>query len=84
VATAGRTTIYPQVFQNPVAQTDVYDFSTGTWSTLANIPTLRAGAISVGVGSEVLVAGGEISGAPENKALREVAAVVLCLVMKCT
>ena len=74
VATAGRTTIYPQVFQNAVAVTDVYDFNTGNWSTAANIPTLRAGAISVGVGSEVLVAGGEISGASENKALRNVEA----------
>lgn len=74
VATAGRTTIYPQVFQNAVGVTDVYDFNTGNWSTEANIPTLRAGAISVGVGSEVLVAGGEISGAPENKALRNVEA----------
>jgi hypothetical protein len=43
-----------------IAEVDVYDFTTGTWSTLPlGIPTLRAGAGTVAVGNEIVVLGGE-------------------------
>lgn len=61
VAAAGRATTQPDPFINAVAATDVYNFSTGSWSTGANIPTVRAGALATASGTEVLVAGGEIN-----------------------
>ena len=45
-----------------VEEVDIYDFSTGQWSTLppsGDIPTPRAGAGTVAVGSHVVVIGGE-------------------------
>jgi hypothetical protein len=45
-----------------IAQVDVFDFATSTWSTLptgSNIPTPRAGASNVVLGNEVIVIGGE-------------------------
>ncbi|GAA4341535.1 malectin domain-containing carbohydrate-binding protein [Flaviaesturariibacter amylovorans] len=51
-----------QDFELAVPEVDVYDFATGTWSTLpasANIPTPRSGASNVTIGNEVIVIGGE-------------------------
>ncbi|MGQ7843157.1 Kelch repeat-containing protein [Granulosicoccus sp. 3-233] len=60
VAAAGRESDQPNTFDDAVRQTDVYDFSTNSWSTGANIPTVRAGVFAAPAGNEVLVAGGEI------------------------
>jgi len=60
VVAAGRKSIYPNVFENTVAATDVYDFGTGSWSNAKPIPTLRAGAMAVSVGPEVVIIGGEV------------------------
>ncbi len=60
VAAAGRESDQPDPFDDAVRQTDVYDFSTNSWSTGANIPTARAGVFAASAGNEVLVAGGEI------------------------
>ena len=52
-----------QVFDLTVAEVDVFDLATATWSTLpppaGNLPRLRAGTMSLGVGPLLLVAGGE-------------------------
>lgn len=51
-----------QTFSLTVPEVDVYDFTTGKWSTLpgtSNIPTKRAGAGTVVLGNELLVIGGE-------------------------
>ncbi|SHJ02657.1 PKD domain-containing protein [Pseudozobellia thermophila] len=51
------------VFKPTVAEVDVYDFSTGTWSTLPsdqNIPTPRAAAAVAGFNGKLIVAGGEV------------------------
>jgi large repetitive protein len=57
---SGRQSAYPNTFNNTVAEVDVYDFTTGTWSTLsANLPTPRAGAGVVAYENEILVIGGE-------------------------
>ena len=51
-----------QVFDLTIPEVDVYDFSKRSWSTLppkSNLPTLRAGASAVAVGSELIVVGGE-------------------------
>ena len=61
VAAAGRESDQPDPFDDAVVQTDIYDFSTKSWSTGANIPTARAGVFATPAGSEVLVAGGEIN-----------------------
>jgi N-acetylneuraminic acid mutarotase len=43
-----------------IAEIDVFNFTTGTWSTLpTTLPTLRGGAGTVAVGNEVIVMGGE-------------------------
>lgn len=48
------------VFAPVVSEVDIYDFATGEWSTVkAGIPTPRAGTMSVALGNEVLVIGGE-------------------------
>ena len=60
VASAGRQTALPNPFNSPVLPTDVYDFASQSWSTAADIPTGRAGALAVAYGAEVVVAGGEI------------------------
>lgn len=48
------------VFAPVLSEVDLYDFKSGTWETLADgIPTPRAGTMSLAVGEEVLVIGGE-------------------------
>ena len=45
-----------------IPEVDVYDFASGTWSTLpatANIPTQRAGASTVLLNDQIVVIGGE-------------------------
>lgn len=45
-----------------IPEVDVYDFASGTWSTLpasANIPTQRAGASTVLLNNRIIVIGGE-------------------------
>lgn len=61
IAASGRQTRMPNPAANPVAQTDVYDFSTGQWTVSADIPTARGGAVAVPYGDELIVAGGEIN-----------------------
>lgn len=61
IASAGRQTNMPNPAANPVPATDVYDFISGEWHTAASIPTVRAGAVAIGYGGEVIVAGGEIN-----------------------
>lgn len=59
-AAAGRQTELPQPQANTLPLVDVYDFSTGAWSTLPDpIPTERAGAVAVAAGTHLIVAGGE-------------------------
>jgi N-acetylneuraminic acid mutarotase len=49
-----------QTFANTEPKVDVYDFVSGTWTTLANdLPTERAGAAVAVLGNELLVIGGE-------------------------
>ena len=56
----GRQTALPQPQANTVGPVDVFDFSTGTWSTLPfALPTERAGTVSVVRGEHLIVAGGE-------------------------
>jgi N-acetylneuraminic acid mutarotase len=68
-----------QVFNLTVPETDIYDIATGTWSTLpaatGNIPTVRAGCMSIGVGPYLLVGGGESVKQPDNLAHNEVEAL---------
>jgi hypothetical protein len=59
VVAGGRKTNTPIPFANTVGRTNVYDFRTGRWSNEANIPTQRAGTMTVAVGDEVVVIGGE-------------------------
>ncbi|NND90841.1 MAG: hypothetical protein HKN42_08235 [Granulosicoccus sp.] len=61
VAAGGRRSDLPDVFDKGVAATDIFDIATATWHVGADIPTLRAGALAVAAGNEVLVAGGEIN-----------------------
>ncbi|MBX2838462.1 MAG: hypothetical protein KTR35_16510 [Gammaproteobacteria bacterium] len=72
VASAGRQTSQPNPFANTVLATDVYDFSSNTWVTTTDIPSARAGALSVAHGAEVIVAGGEVY--PNTDALATVEA----------
>ena len=65
VAAGGRATDQPNVFANTIAATDIYDFSTGVWRSGASIPNPRAGAVTAGAGSELVIAGGESSGRTE-------------------
>lgn len=64
VATGGRKSGYEgQGFESTIAETDVYDFNTETWTTLpspeGDIPTQRAGTAATSVGNEAIVIGGE-------------------------
>lgn len=59
VAAAGRQTAFPNTFNNTLSVTDVYNFDTGNWQTGRVIPTERAGTMTVSVGQEVIVIGGE-------------------------
>jgi len=62
IVAGGRQTDIPNPFDGTVAATNIYNFDSGQWRTAAAIPTERAGAIAVGVGSEIVVAGGEAAG----------------------
>ncbi|REA62421.1 galactose oxidase [Dyadobacter luteus] len=56
-----------QVLNTTIKETDLYDFTTGKWTTLDpenNIPTMRAGHTAIALGNKVLLIGGE-SGAQE-------------------
>jgi N-acetylneuraminic acid mutarotase len=51
-----------QVFNLTIAEVDVFSLATATWTTLpasSNLPTPRAGSMSLTLGSSVLVVGGE-------------------------
>lgn len=57
---SGRKSSYPDTFGPVVNEVDVYDFTSGTWSTLPNnLPTPRAGTAVITYGNEVIVIGGE-------------------------
>ncbi|MEZ4660050.1 MAG: Ig-like domain-containing protein [Caldilineaceae bacterium] len=59
-AAGGRNSGLTGVFDDTIAQVDVYNFSTGQWTTMPNnIPTERAGAATVVVDNDLLVIGGE-------------------------
>lgn len=63
-------------FDGTIAQVDVYDILTNTWSTLPsgqNIPTPRAGAVTETLGNLLIVAGGESPA--QNPAHNEVEAL---------
>jgi hypothetical protein len=52
------------VFKPVIAEVDVYDFSSGSWSTLSaskNLPTPRAAASVVNFNDKLLIVGGEVS-----------------------
>lgn len=60
VAAGGRQTDLPNAQDKMIAGVDVYDFSTGAWSTAPEpIPTLRAGTMAVARDEHVVVIGGE-------------------------
>jgi hypothetical protein len=64
IAAGGRKSGFEgQGFEATVAETDIYDFITGTWSTLpspdGDIPTQRAGTAAIGTDSYAIVIGGE-------------------------
>ncbi|MFK7853742.1 MAG: Kelch repeat-containing protein [Granulosicoccus sp.] len=61
IAAAGRQSALPNPSANAVAQTDIYDFDRGQWRSVGLIPTPRGGAVAVGYGDNVIVAGGEIN-----------------------
>ena len=61
VAAGGRKTNHPVTFANTVSRTNVYDMATDRWSNAANIPTQRAGTMTVSQSSEVIIIGGESS-----------------------
>lgn len=51
-----------QVINTTIKEVDVYDFKSGKWSTLDpsnNLPTLRAGNMTVAYGDKILIMGGE-------------------------
>ena len=59
----------PGFFNAVIAPIDVYDFTTGTWSTLpatSNFPTPRAASAAAVIGSEIIVIGGEGNGNAYN------------------
>ncbi|MDZ4698535.1 MAG: kelch repeat-containing protein [Rhodothermales bacterium] len=62
--TGGRDTSNPKFTSANIGEVDIYNFATGTWSTLStshNLPTLRGGTTSVLYNGEILVMGGESS-----------------------
>ncbi|SFR48349.1 PKD repeat-containing protein [Robiginitalea myxolifaciens] len=49
------------VFAPTIAEVDVYDFNTGTWSTLTeDLPTPRGGSTTVSFQGQLIVIGGEV------------------------
>jgi hypothetical protein len=64
VATGGRKSGYEgQGFEATIAQTDIFNFNTESWSTLpspeGDIPTQRAGTAATSTDNEAIVIGGE-------------------------
>lgn len=60
VVAGGRQTDLPNAQDRTLAGVDVYDFSTGAWSTAPEpIPTERAGTMAVARGEYAIVIGGE-------------------------
>jgi Kelch motif/Galactose oxidase, central domain len=62
--TGGRDTSDPKFTSANIGEVDIYNFTTGTWSTLSsslNLPTRRGGTTSVLYNGEILVIGGESS-----------------------
>lgn len=57
VAASGRQS--NRSFGGLVADTDVYDFTTNTWNSVAAIPTLRAGAMLSVKSGNIVIMGGE-------------------------
>lgn len=72
---AGRTSMSKKgVFGHTVAEVDVLDLKTNTWSTLEeDLPTTRAGNSAIGLHNHVLVIGGESD--RQQKAHNEVEAL---------
>ena len=62
VVAAGRQSAFPNTFGNMLTRADIFDFNTNKWSSGNKIPTQRAGAMTVSVGNEVVVMGGESKG----------------------
>jgi len=60
IVAGGRHSRQPNVFANTQAATDVFNLASGRWERSArNIPTPRAGTMTVAHGHEVIVIGGE-------------------------
>ncbi len=60
VAAGGRTTTQPGPFGNTIGEVDIYDFTSGQWSTISqDLPTPRAGALAAPIGRYAIVIGGE-------------------------
>lgn len=60
VAAGGRRTDQPNPFDKTEPLVDVYDFTAGTWTTVADaLPTQRAGTMTVAIDQHVVVVGGE-------------------------
>ncbi|WP_170226046.1 malectin domain-containing carbohydrate-binding protein [Robertkochia marina] len=63
------------VFAPVIPEVDVYNFNTGTWSTLSSasdLPTPRAGALTVNFKGKIYVAGGEVNNNPDALDMTEV------------
>ncbi len=75
-AASGRLTGGPGgTFAPVIAEVDVYDFATSTWSTLPpdqNIPTPRAAALVANFNDKLIVAGGETSIAGPAETVTEI------------
>ncbi|MEL6650029.1 MAG: kelch repeat-containing protein, partial [Bacteroidota bacterium] len=56
----GRESGGGSVFEPLIAEVDVYDFNTGTWSSPTNLPTPRAAPAVVNFQNEIYVMGGEV------------------------
>ncbi|HEY8401073.1 MAG TPA: malectin domain-containing carbohydrate-binding protein [Cytophagaceae bacterium] len=60
IVASGRRSSYPNTFGLTVSEVDIYNFTTGQWTTGPNpIPTPRAGASVAVIGQEVIYIGGE-------------------------
>ncbi len=61
IVAGGRRTDFPNTFNDVVRDVDVYNFKTGQWETNhPDILTATAGAMTVAVGNEAIVIGGEV------------------------
>ncbi len=61
IAASGRQSDLPNPFDGTISIVDIYDFTTGQWSTETAIPTARAGAMAVTFGEEAIYIGGEVA-----------------------